>query len=44
MSSHLENALAENMNKFLYFSLALDESIDVEDTRQLYCFHMWSNR
>ena len=38
MASHLEDALAENINKFSYFSLALDESTDISDTAQLAVF------
>ena len=38
MASHLEDALAENINKFSYFSLALDESTDISDMAQLAVF------
>ena len=38
MACHLEDALAENINKFSHFSLALDESTDINDTAQLAVF------
>ena len=38
MACHLEAALAENINKFSHFSLALDESTDINDTAQLAVF------
>ena len=38
MSSYLEDALVQNINKFSYFSLALDESMDINDTAQLVVF------
>ena len=38
MSCHLEDAFVENVNKFSCFSLALDESMDINDTAQLAVF------
>ena len=38
MACHLEDALAENINKFSHFSLALDESTDINNTAQLAVF------
>ena len=38
MSGHLENVLAENIGKLLYFSVALDESTDINDMEQLVVF------
>ena len=38
MACHLEDVLAENINKFSHFNLALDESTDINDTAQLTVF------
>ena len=38
ISNHLEEASLENINKFSNFSLALDESTDINDTARLVVF------